>query len=149
VQYLSIVTLPGADTHPSVSTNDILVDEVKRGCNVSYNAGMKAYNVRGTSGIIRVVTLRPKETCSCPSTGACYHLRAVKETIGMGSSNHKPKVLNLTKLRKNSRPRQRKSGRKRPRPEDVDYRDRSMLTETSDEQGWTVVNSSTEKENGK
>lgn len=95
MQYLSIVTLPGADTHPSVSTNDILVDEVKRGCNVSYNAGMKAYNVRGTSGIIRVVTLRPKETCSCPSTGACYHLRAVKETIGMGSSNHKPKVGRL------------------------------------------------------
>jgi hypothetical protein len=53
------------------------VDEVKHGFNVSYDAGMEAYNVRGTSSIIRVVTLHPKETCSCPSIGVCYHLRTV------------------------------------------------------------------------
>ena len=47
---------------------------------VSFNPQMHIFNVKGTSDITRVVTLYPSETCSCPSTGVCYH-------IALGSEN--------------------------------------------------------------
>ncbi len=54
------------------------------------------------SGVLRVVTLFPKETCSCPSTGQCYHLLAVRLCVGMTELKKKTRH-NLTQLRKNTR----------------------------------------------
>lgn len=67
-----------------------------------------------------VVTLFPKETCSCPSSTSCYHIMAARLSIGMTNVTEHRKV-NLCQLRKNSRSRREKrSGRKRPRPGDID-----------------------------
>ena len=86
---------------------------------ISFNPRMHVFNVKGTSGIPRVVTLFPHETCSCPSSGACYHILAVKMSLGIKESTV-PSKQNLAKLRKNSRCRKEKRcGRKRPRPGDV------------------------------
>ena len=62
----------------------------------------------------------PKESCTCPSTGRCYHILAVRMSIGIEDIGSRRKV-NLTQLRCNTRSRsQKKSGRKAPRPEDYD-----------------------------
>ena len=45
---------------------------------VSFNPQMHIFNVKGTSDITRVVTLYPSETCSCPSTGVCYHTHLLR-----------------------------------------------------------------------
>ena len=49
----------------------------------SFDNKLHCFTVKGTSGVLRVVTLFPKENCSCPSTGECYHLMAVRLSIGM------------------------------------------------------------------
>ena len=68
-----------------------------------------------------VVTLFPKETCSCPSTTECYHILAAKMSIGQNEQKERLRRLNLTQLRRNARSRKdQKSGRKRPRPGDMD-----------------------------
>ena len=40
-------------------------------------------NVKGTSSVTCVVTIFPKENCSCPSTSSCYQILAVK----LGTAN--------------------------------------------------------------
>ena len=86
---------------------------------------LHVFNVKGTSGVTRVVTLFPRETCSCPSTGTCYHILAVKLSLGMKSEKKNP-TRNLTHLRRNTRSRKEKrSGRKRPRPNDVQVKNTS------------------------
>ena len=69
-----------------------------------------------------VVTLFPKETCSCPSTSPCYHILAAKLSVGLDNHQASPMwKLNLTQLRRNARSTgKKKSGRKRPRPGDCD-----------------------------
>lgn len=90
---------------------------------VSFNPQMHIFNVKGTSDITRVVTLYPSETCSCPSTGVCYHILAVKMSLGMRETVL-PTKKNLSKFRKNTRSRkEKKCGRKRPRPNDVKTED--------------------------
>lgn len=86
---------------------------------LSYDTKLKVFNVKGSSGITRIVTVFPKPTCSCPSTTDCYHILAVKLSLGMEvTESHKKR--NLTQLRRNTRSRKEKrSGRKRPRPLDV------------------------------
>lgn len=87
---------------------------------ISFDSKLHCFNVVGSSGVVRVVTIFPKESCSCPSTGNCYHLLAVKMSLGMTLSNSKVRH-NLTQLRKNTRSRSdKKSGRKRPRPNDIE-----------------------------
>ena len=67
-----------------------------------------------------MVTLYPKESCSCPSSNCCYHIMAVKMALGQMEFNEK-KTINLTQLRKRSRSRKdKKSGKKKPREGDVD-----------------------------
>ena len=44
---------------------------------------MHIFNVEGTQSVVRVVTLHPKETCSCPAGGTCYHIMAARLSIGM------------------------------------------------------------------
>ena len=93
---------------------------VVRNDKISFDAKLHVFNVKGLSGVTRVVTLFPRTSCSCPSTGECYHILAAKMSVGMSVSS-KPTTTNLTQLRKNSRSRKdKRSGRKKPRPNDVE-----------------------------
>ena len=86
---------------------------------ISFDSKLHTFTVMGST-CPHVVTLHPKETCSCPSTTECYHIMAAKMAIGK-QEDVKRKTLSLAQLRKNSRPRNsKKSGRKRPRPGDCD-----------------------------
>ena len=86
---------------------------------ISVDLKLHTFTVMGST-CPHVVTLFPKETCSCPSTTQCYHILAAKMSIGQHSEDGK-RQINLSQLRKNSRPRsQKRSGRKRPRPGDCD-----------------------------
>ena len=86
---------------------------------IAFNPRMYVFNVKGTSGITRVVTLFPQETCSCPSSGTCYHILAVKMSLGIKESSA-PQRKNLAELRRNTRCRkEKKCGRKKPRPNDI------------------------------
>lgn len=40
--------------------------------NISFDTKLHVFNVKGISGVTRVVTLFPRPSCSCPSTGECY-----------------------------------------------------------------------------
>ena len=74
----------------------------------------------GTSGNAHAVRLFPGESCTCPSTNTCYHILAARMSIGLIDKSFK-KRINLTQLRRNTRPKtQKKSGRKAPRPDDYD-----------------------------
>lgn len=87
---------------------------VKNGL-VSLDPRMKTFTVIGSKGKPNAVTLHPEESCTCPSKSECYHLLAVKISIGMEID--KREKVNLTQLRWNARcKRQGKSGRKRPLP---------------------------------
>ena len=87
--------------------------------NISFDPKLHCFNVKGTSGIVRVVTLFPKASCSCPSTGDCYHILAVQRSVGV--EGKKEVQHNLSRLRANTRSRRdKKSGRKRPRPADLE-----------------------------
>ena len=67
------------------------------------------------------VTLFPKESCSCPSTTTCYHILAARMSIGLTELQQPQHQMNLTQLRRNSRKRrEKKSGRKHPRPGDCE-----------------------------
>jgi len=56
----------------------------------------------------------------CPAKNNCYHIMAARMAVGI-KDNEKRQPLNLTQLRRNKRKRADKvSGRKRPRPDDVD-----------------------------
>ena len=66
-----------------------------------------------------VVTLHPKDTCSCPSTSECYYILVAKMAIG--KHDVKRGSLSLSQLHKNSRIKiSKKSGKKCPRPGDRD-----------------------------
>ena len=87
---------------------------------VSVDPKLHTFTIMGTERL-HVVTLFPKETCSCPSTTECYHILAAKTSIGQKDQKQRLRRLNLTQLRRNARSRKdKKSGRKRPRPGDMD-----------------------------
>jgi len=89
--------------------------------NISFDPKLHVFNVKGTSGVTHVITLYPRESCSCPSTGECYHILATKYSIGMPPSSRQKTRSNLSQLRRNTRNKSdKKSGRKRPRPNDVE-----------------------------
>ena len=93
------------------------VIEENRICHVSK---MGVFVVEGSKGDKYAVTLFPKESCGCPSTGECYHILAAKMSVGMPGRNQN-KVINLTQLKRNSRKRvDKKGGRKQPRKNDLD-----------------------------
>ena len=86
---------------------------------ISMDPKLHTFTIMGST-CPHVVTLYPKETCSCPSTTQCYHIKAAKMSVGQDSLSGR-RQLNLSQLRKNSRNRsEKKSGRKRPRPGDCD-----------------------------
>ena len=87
---------------------------------ISLDSNLKTFTVMETDRP-HVVTLFPKESCSCPSTSTCYHILAAKLSIGETSDDVTKKKLNLTRLRKNAHSRSDKtSGRKIPRRGDYD-----------------------------
>ena len=90
---------------------------------ISYDEKLRVFNVKGSASV-HVVTLFPKEKCSCPSTSTCYHVLAAKLFLGMDVAECRPKKQILTELRKNVRKKkENKGGRKRPRPKDIDQVD--------------------------
>ena len=77
---------------------------------------MHIFNVEGTNGTVRIVTLHPKETCSCPASGTCYHIMAAKLSIGIKEPSKQKETRSFTKLYKSVKGKgKKKSGRKRPR----------------------------------
>lgn len=76
--------------------------------------------VKGSHDKLYAVTLFPKETCQCPSTGSCYHIVAARNSINMPDDN-KNKIRNLSQILKKSRSKpDKKSCRKKPRIGDLD-----------------------------
>lgn len=87
---------------------------------MSFDSKLDVFNVEGSAGVPHVVTLYPKVTCSCPSSTECYHILAVKLSIGMPVQD-KVTRKTLTQLRRNTRKTaDKKSGRKQPRKGDID-----------------------------
>jgi len=68
---------------------------------ISFNPKMRIFIVKGTKEVPRMATLFPKQSCTCPSTGECYHVLAIKISLGMATGREG--VNNLTKLRINGR----------------------------------------------
>ena len=90
--------------------------------NITHNCKLGVFTVLGTTGNPQAVRLFPKEDCTCPSTGLCYHIMAVRISIGMDQQKPLSKV-NLSRLRRNARPKKDKtSGRKKPRLGDYDVK---------------------------
>ena len=103
-------------SHLSMYARGMLIVENN---NIVFNTKMSAFIVKGSKEVKRIVTLFPKEKCSCLSTGECYHIVAAKIRLGMMTEKEKV-ACNLTTLRKNARPKgEKRCGRKRPRPNDV------------------------------
>lgn len=87
---------------------------------ISHNQVLGVFTVVGTTGNAHAVRLFPRESCTCPSTNRCYHILAVRMSIGLEDIDAK-KTINLTQLRRNVRSRrEKKSGRKVPRPGDYE-----------------------------
>ena len=87
---------------------------------ISLDSNLRTFTVMGTNKP-HVVTLHPKESCSCASSTSCYHILAAKLSIGVTCEAVPKTKLSLTQLRKNSRSsKEKKSGRKRPRPGDYE-----------------------------
>ena len=84
---------------------------------ISHNQELGVFTVLGTNGNPHAVRLFPSESCTCPSTSQCYHILAIRMSVGLIDPNGK-KRINLTQLRRNKRTR--KSGRKIPRVDDYD-----------------------------
>ena len=77
------------------------------------------------------VVIFPKESCSCLSTSSCYHILAVK--LSLGAHSEKLSTRNLTYLRSNTQSKKdKKSRRKRPRAKDLDPEDRGMHPHVTD-----------------
>ena len=97
---------------------------------ISFDPKLHLFNVLGSGDKPYVVRLFPAEYCSCPSKGLCYHIIAVKTSIG-DSRESKGVTLNLTSLRRNTRSRgDKRSGRKRPRANDVDPGDSDEIKQS-------------------
>ena len=80
---------------------------------ICHNEKLGVFTVEGTGGNAHCVRIFPKESCTCPSTSRCYHIMAVRMSIGLDKPDDKPKKINLSLLRRNTRSRRDKtSGRK-------------------------------------
>ena len=74
------------------------VIETKR---LSHDLKLCTFTIMG-SDKPHVVTLFPKEHCSCPATSKCYHILAAKLSIGKSDDVKPKRIYNLTQLQKNS-----------------------------------------------
>ena len=62
---------------------------------ISFSAKLGVFTVVGTTGNAHAVRLFPKESCTCPSTGSCYHIIAAKSSIGLDVTT-KLTIVNLS-----------------------------------------------------
>jgi len=85
---------------------------------ISFDLKLHLFNVLGSGDKPYVVRLFPAEYCCCPSKGVCYHIIAVKKSVGC-TEELKSIAPNLALLQRNIRDRGMKSGRKRPRANDA------------------------------
>ena len=87
---------------------------------IAHNVQLQVFTVVSSNGSY-VVTLHPKESCTCPSKKYCYHIIAAKMSIGIKVESGQPKDVNLTQLHRNSCDKKaKKSGKKRPREGDYE-----------------------------
>lgn len=68
-----------------------------------------SFVVKGSDGDNYSVSLFP-EKCQCPSVGSCYHIMAVKMSIGEENIEEN-RIYNLAQLRRNNRKRVKKKSR--------------------------------------
>ena len=61
----------------------------------------QVFTVSAPDGRVHAVRLFPNQNCTCPASTTCCHVLAAKRSIGLECSERK--VVNLTKLRRNSR----------------------------------------------
>ena len=88
---------------------------------ILFDRKLHLFNVLGSGDRPYVVHHFPRESYSCPSSGLCYHIIAVKMSIFKDTEVKQARQLNLTLLRKRTRSRKDKtSGRKRPHKADTD-----------------------------
>ena len=93
--------------------------EIVRNEYISFLPKFRLFIIKLPKEVARVVKLYPKPNCSCQNFGECYHITAAKISLGMKVEEQKV-ITNLTKLRKNGRgSKEKRSGRKKPRPMDV------------------------------
>ena len=83
--------------------------------NISHNHKLGVFTVVGTTGNAHVVRIFPTESCTCSSTARCYHILAVRLSLGLEDKKSKRRI-NLTQLRLKTKTKsEKKSGRKAPR----------------------------------
>ena len=83
---------------------------------IADNFELGVFTIVGTSEKAQVVRLFPKESCTCPSTGACYHILAAKISIGMEGKQSMGRI----QLRRNTRQRRNKKSGRKGRPDIVE-----------------------------
>ena len=109
-------TIPTSAPLSQMARAKILIEAGK----ISFDPKLHLFNVLGSGDNPYVVRLFPTEFCSCPSKGQCYHIIAVKTSIGAMVDTKLNPLKNLNLLRKNTRSRNdKRSGRKRPRRKDM------------------------------
>ncbi len=69
---------------------------------ITFDGKLHVFNVKGGSGIPRVVTLSPKVSCSCLATCECNHVMAARMFLGMMIPS-KSGGGNLSQLRRSRR----------------------------------------------
>ena len=85
-------------------TQKMLADQLVHENKIQWVPSMNVYLVEGIKQSKRVVTLVPKETCSCPSTSQCYHILAVKTAYNINTTNeYIPVKKNLSMLIKDTK----------------------------------------------
>nr|XP_047135375.1 uncharacterized protein LOC124805788 [Hydra vulgaris] len=101
----SSLLINNTDDIPKVDSPELVIAELQAAassCKYT-NAAMHTsiYTISAPDGNAHVVKLYPKENCTCPSSTICCHILAVKCSIGIECGERK--IINLTKLRRNSR----------------------------------------------
>ena len=106
------LTVPSAassqcETSSQSCTNQLTQEERARHVletnKLSFDPKLHTFTIMG-SNKPHVVTLFPKEHCSCPATSQCYHIVAAKLSIGKSDETKSKVKCNLTQLRKTLAP---------------------------------------------
>jgi len=88
--------------------------EIIDGGKISHNEKLHVFTVEGTGGNAHCVRLFPQESCTCPATFTCYHILAVRISVGLETTDTKRNKISLSRLRRNTRSKKDKtSGRKK------------------------------------
>lgn len=90
---------------------------------IGFSCQTSSFTVLSVDGKkVEAVRLFPQPaSCSCPSTGLCYHIMAVKMAVGLEDGNEQRRSYSLSVMRRRKRGKETKSGRKKARKHDYDY----------------------------